>query len=347
MVEIHRDEHLLARFVDAGGSDRPLVVTFANLSAAPGLDRPGFGEGFCRKYGLDAVHVTAAANHWYQRGSMPELLAAVRRFGSGHGSIVAYGTSMGGYQALRAAGPLGASRCVTISPQYSVDPARAPWERRWAAEREGLEFHEGELAPGGEAVLVYDPWERLDRLQADEIRARLPVREVRLPFAGHRVMHFLNEAGLLSSLTLELLGVSPSSAGLRGRIRAGRRASASYFLGVAGTERLPLAWRERALRSALDLSPGEPRLWLRLGGLLIDSGDFAGAREAAGRAAAAGGDEVVAALLMSKAAARSGDWATAVEWLERVVRLDPGRTAARDQLARARAKLAARSAAGS
>ena len=73
MVEIFRDEHLLGRFVEAGGAGGPLVVTFASFAAAPALDAPGFGEAFCRKYGLDAVHVTTSANHWYQKGAMPEM----------------------------------------------------------------------------------------------------------------------------------------------------------------------------------------------------------------------------------------------------------------------------------
>ena len=45
--------------------------------------------------------------------------------------VMTYGSSMGGYAALRFARALRADAILALSPQYSIDPAVVPWEDRW------------------------------------------------------------------------------------------------------------------------------------------------------------------------------------------------------------------------
>src|SRR6266516_1006917 len=51
-----------------------VVITFAPASFPAGLDQPGFGEAFLRKYRIDAVHVVPRSNAWYQYPDLPDAL---------------------------------------------------------------------------------------------------------------------------------------------------------------------------------------------------------------------------------------------------------------------------------
>ena len=60
-------------------------------------------------------------------------LEAVRDAVRGYRRVVAYGSSMGAYAALRFGGWAGADCAVALSPQYSIrDPAVMRFEKRWA-----------------------------------------------------------------------------------------------------------------------------------------------------------------------------------------------------------------------
>ena len=58
---------------------RSAVVTFSSYVNRRDLDRPGFGEAFLLKYGIDAVHLICRGNEWFQYDDIYDALdAAVR-----------------------------------------------------------------------------------------------------------------------------------------------------------------------------------------------------------------------------------------------------------------------------
>ena len=114
---------------------------------------------------------------------------------------------MGAYAAVRFADAVGATAALALSPQYSVDPAKAPFERRWGQDQRRLRFLpalDGPIRTGIRPVIAYDPGST-DRLHADLIARDTPVQRVRLPFAGHPVGSFLQDAGLLNRLVMDTL----------------------------------------------------------------------------------------------------------------------------------------------
>jgi tetratricopeptide (TPR) repeat protein len=182
------------------------VVTFDSYSDDRGLDRPGFGEDFLRSRAVDAIHFVGRENDWYQYAEMPDAAAIVAELVKGYQRVVAYGSSMGGYAAIRFGGMAGATAALAISPQFSVDRRVAPFEKRWKADSDRIDFSlERRLkAPFvGTSYIVYDPRDT-DRRHANLFRRRTRVIDVRLPNVGHPATGAIAEAGLLGDL---LLGV--------------------------------------------------------------------------------------------------------------------------------------------
>ena len=225
------------------------------------LDRLGFGEEYLARHGIAATHLLSRDNDWFQYPELPEALAAMCDAASGAGAVLAYGSSMGAYAAVRFADAVGATAALALSPQYSIDPAKAPFERRWGQDQRRvrpLPELDGPIRLRIQPVVAYDPC-GMDRPHADRIALDTPVRRLRLPFAGHPVGSYLQEAGLLHGLVLGTLDGTLDVAGVERAARAARRSLAIYH-GVLA-ERQP-RWRPRLAvalaRRAVELDPGRP-----------------------------------------------------------------------------------------
>ena len=321
---VFRSAGLHAVFSDAGGEGRPLVVTFDSLNHDLSLERAGFGEDWLRASGFDAVHVLAARNDWYQDADMAGLFAAVRARGAGRPRVVTYGSSMGGYGAVRFAGRLGASTAVAISPQLSVDPARAPFDSRWVQHGRRLRFLWEEPAPEDaglrEAWVFYDPHD-LDRRHMEALGALYPVRPLPVRHGGHPAGGLLAEGGLLASSVVAMIEGRFTPEGWASAVRRARRRSGQYFFTLAQRQperRLPTA--VRLAEAAVALSPSAPYLSLH-GRLLEQAGDAAGGealqRRAVALEPAAARFRVELAALLARAG-REGEAADLVEPLLRL-----------------------------
>ena len=301
---------LRATLVDVGAAERPLVVTFDSLTHDPGLERLGFGQGWLDSEGYDAVHVVSRLNAWYQQPEMAELALRVRELSDRRSRTVTYGSSMGGYAAIRFAGRFGAQAAIAISPQFSVDPRRAPFDDRWAEYARDIDFMWEEPDPRDAelrtAWVLYDPRNN-DRLHVEALGALYPVTPLPLPHAGHPAGGYLMEVGLLAETVLRMVDGTFEGAGFAAKARALRRRSAHY---IAILGRLQPASRPRTaallaetaalmqphqafflmehaywleardrlddaealLRRAMELVPGHPRFPLALASLLVRTG---------------------------------------------------------------------------
>ena len=309
----------------AVGDGRRIVITFEPFHEESGFNRAGFGEAFFADAGLDAIHVLCRDSAWFQHADTAAALAAIRAAAAGAERCVTYGSSMGGYAALRFADAVGAEAVLALSPQYSVNHARAPFEDRWIEPRRRIRFRpdlDGPIRCGARAFVAYDPTIPTDRQHHALIAADIAVTALPLPYAGHPVGPFLAETGLLRPLVLDLMadrfdpGALIADAGARAEGSAiwwserareaadpveaaalARRAAAIAPDNAAILDKLALSLRNTgdhngaiaAHRAALALEPINDFRW-GLSRTLFAAGDFAGARrEAEALAAAAPG----------------------------------------------------------
>ncbi len=274
-MEIVRTHDLLVRLAP-GGDRQHCVVTFDSYTDARSLDRPGFGESFSRERGITAIHVISRDNDWYQHPEMTDALAAIRLAAQPFPAVMSYGSSMGAYAAIRFAEAVGAARVLALSPQYSRDPARVGFERRWSQDAHRIvwrkELDGGAIRGSADIVVAYDPTDG-DRMHVDLIETEVRVRRLPVPYAGHPVGGYLQDCGLLAGIVLDHLHGRLDHEAAAAEARARRAASPSY-LGTL-SERQP-TWRPRLAlalaRLCIARSPGSAPAHARLGGRLLECG---------------------------------------------------------------------------
>lgn len=263
---LFRSSDLLVRKVGAHG-DECCVVTFDSFTDFRTLDRPGFGEAFLDGAGVDAIHVIPRENAWYQHAEMLDAMASVHAATRHYRRVVTYGSSMGGYAALRFAGVAGAHAALALSPQYSIDPTVAPWEERWSeSSRHFTPVWESRLPfPAmDQAYVAYDPL-NIDRKHIALIAAAMKIEPVRLPGGGHPVTGYLSETKMLKHL---ILSVCRNDLDVPAFIRdVGRRQQRSAQFLIAMADRM--AWWRHArrlslVRQAVALQPDSPTSVRRL-----------------------------------------------------------------------------------
>ncbi len=195
------------RVVRTEGTRTDVVfVTFEPHVLDKNPQRQAFAEKFLRDNGFTAYHFFANDNFWFQYPEMEEVLAAVRADIAPGAEVVAYAVSMGGYAAIRFAGRLGVARILAFSPQYSIDPNKVPWDRRWDRlfDRPRQVLWEHLMAPRGVPIyLFYDPHNR-DRRHVRLYAREADVVPVRVPYAGHGSITVLMQTGLLGKAVLDV-----------------------------------------------------------------------------------------------------------------------------------------------
>jgi hypothetical protein len=256
--ELFRSADLVVRQV--GGFSRDvLVVTFDSYTDPRDphtnyrdLDRWGFGEYFLRDRAVDAVHVIGRDNNWYQYPELPEAVAAIATAARPYRRVISYGSSMGGYAAVRYGGAAGAETALAISPQFSIDPMVVPFERRWDAEARQIDFAlERRWTPASVATayILYDP-RTLDRRHVALFAARGRVVRVPMPNSGHSIARFLADYGLLQQAVLDVAHGAFDAAALRRAARAALRRQSPNHVRILGRTLL-----SRLLRPRLDPKP--------------------------------------------------------------------------------------------
>jgi tetratricopeptide (TPR) repeat protein len=255
--ELFRSPDLVVRKVGDHGKSC-CVITFDSFTDFREVDRSGFGEAFLDGAGVDAIHIIPRENTWYQQPEMLEAMACVHDATREYARVVSYGSSMGGYAALRFAGVAGATAALALSPQYSIDPALVPWEERWL--EPGKHFRpvwEGKLPFPAlpEAYVAYDPL-NVDRKHIALLAQHMRFESIRLEQGGHPVTGFLAETGMLKRLILSICRNDFDRDAFGAEVSARRTLSPQYFI----TQADGLAWwrydkRLALIRQAVDLAP--------------------------------------------------------------------------------------------
>lgn len=269
--ELYRSETLRLT-VGLGDADR-WVIAFDNYGHDFSLDREGFGQRYFRDRGISCVTVVGRGNDWYQYPDIEAAMAAVRTVTAGASRVMTYGSSMGGYAAIRLAARVGATGALALSPQFSNDPAVVPFEQRWRQEGRAIDWRSvTPLDCGCVPVIAYDPGDT-DRLHVALIAAETPVTRIALPYAGHPVTTFISSVGLLDRLVAETLDGSLDAASFEAEARR-RRKGDPVYCGELARRQPP--WRHRTAialaRQGLARAPDTHILLHVLAKRLTDSG---------------------------------------------------------------------------
>lgn len=253
---VYRSDSLLARRV-GGYSNRACVITFAPFEDHLHPERQGFGEIFFQQVRIDAIHIVPAGNHWYQYPDLPEMCAKIREITAGYDRVVAYGSSMGAYAAIRYGGWAGADLALAISPQFRVAFGRPPFERRWFRYVLGLRFpHESGADAVPEALIVYDPLTK-DRDHARLFQSITRATLVPIAYSGHPSGVTLMQAGLLAPMLVQLCDGTFDLAQFREATQALCQDTPQYHIERATRTRGARRRYQLALQ-ARDASPGNP-----------------------------------------------------------------------------------------
>ncbi|HEY4585782.1 MAG TPA: tetratricopeptide repeat protein [Brevundimonas sp.] len=273
MSDLFRSDNVVVRSVPASDLSR-WVVTFDNYGIGHGFDRPGFGEDFLRNAGISAIHVMGVREDWYQYPEMAAAMQAVRQATAGAERVMTYGSSMGGYAALRFADAAGANAVLAISPQYSIDPKKMPFETRWHQESQRIEWRpeiDGRIFCGSYPIIVFDPI--VDGCQVERVKEDIDICPIKLPHVSHPATTYLVEIGLLKPLVLHALSGELDAAAFRIEARNRRRVSSFYLSNLAIGQ--PAHRRLLALelaRRAVKTSPSSPLAGLAFARLLSAEG---------------------------------------------------------------------------
>lgn len=274
MSELFRSENLLVR--SEPGEDRSRwVVTFDNYGLGPGFDRNGFAEQFLKAWGVSAIHVLGRGDDWYQYPDLAEALAVVKQAVADAPRVMAYGSSMGGYAAVRFADAVGAKSVLAFSPQYSLDPAKVAHETRWQEDAQRIVWRpeiDGPIRSTIKPVIIYDST-GLDGWHGDRIGEDIEVTAIRLPHTAHPVAVYLDEIGMLRSSAFEVLDGQFDGPATQREARSRRRSSGNYFGELA--QRQPASRPRTALalaRRAVELGPGNGHALSSLAALLSRQG---------------------------------------------------------------------------
>lgn len=253
-----------------------LFVCFDSAARPRVLEDDGFGE----KYLLSQNHAVCAfrciQNDWYKWVTERVIAETARCLQDlGAAQIIGYGSSMGGYGAIKFSKALGMTRAVVFSLQSDL---HHPQDHRWqqVVEKHGPipALSSEEIDPAIHYEIYFDPRHPLDRLQCDELRPILRNDRAFLavPYSGHPTTRPLSEAGLLKT-TIERVVTARDW-------HENRRRSAGYF-GILSNHASSRSRQQLAAtlaEKALALRPEDPAHHFRLGRMLHRLGDAHAAR---------------------------------------------------------------------
>jgi hypothetical protein len=225
-----------------------VVVTFSHWHEQPTLSASGWQQELISNLKIDSIHVVCGDNRWFLYPEMSEATRMLASLCRKYREVVTWGASMGGYQAIKAAKELGARRVIAMCPQYSIDPKKAPFDKRWVVEASRISSFESDvIEEAGDCAyyILFDPFDPTDAQHVAALRGVLSkIEPIHLRFAGHDVGYVLGEAGVFAELSEALLRGQFDSVRFYRAYHERRSRSPTYLLRLAGHHRLPKIRRE-------------------------------------------------------------------------------------------------------
>lgn len=196
-------------------SEEMLVVSFDNiLSLREKEKRLPWADALCAAEGWSSMGVMIKRRDWFRHADLLEAFDALSRDGlfDRYRKVAFYGTSMGGYGALAFSRAVPGATVLALSPQTSLDPARAPFETRYARARDIGDWAHPLYADGAEGLssagrvyVIYDPNLRLDRQHVERIAPASHIRRMHLYGMGHKLAPLMNRMKMLKTVSTTAL----------------------------------------------------------------------------------------------------------------------------------------------
>lgn len=229
---IYASDDIEVKFLHQGGSR--LLMTFAPLDYDETMD-VFWGHRFVRKAGMSAIGFMAKKRSWYPEIHVRPAIEAIAPLLAEFGERIAYGSSMGGYGALKYSSALGATATLAFGPQTSINPAdgitQPGFTRHFVADLHSDMAVKAEDI-GANGFIFYDPREHFDTANAAMIRQAAPSTHlVRIPFAGHECVKIV--AGSEPAQQLIDLCSQGDVLGVSQKVRALRAPSGVRATGIA------------------------------------------------------------------------------------------------------------------
>ncbi|MCQ8279306.1 tetratricopeptide repeat protein [Acetobacteraceae bacterium KSS8] len=256
---IYEDHLHRIEFFPAQVPSNTVIVSFTERGGGT-LDGRGFGGGFLHKKGFDVVAIKSKADRWYHDLPSDALSLTSRFLAACHRDYTVragYGSSMGGYAAIKFSRTLGLDKVLAISPQTDISKE---WDQRWKKEAQDIgtfaAIVESDIRPETTYSVAYDPFDP-DGIHVSILSSIIPpdrLIKVRVPFAGHPVGFLLQSAGVLGDVALSAFRgeVFPDH---RMKTRAARASSAPHLAHMSRMARAARKsrWARILIERSLDL----------------------------------------------------------------------------------------------
>jgi hypothetical protein len=232
---LHRSDTMSIEYhCNEDRQNRQLAFLFSSLGSKI-LNQNINGGDYLIENGFDVVNFNSNRNDWFQ--SVPRhIFGAIHAIdrAKGYEKRVAMGSSMGAYAAVCFSGHLKCDIVLAYVPQHNLTILSDP---RFAGFVEEIEWtypiNEESLGNQCKFCLVYDDRDLYDKMHVQRLKSIIPdesFSEIVLRYAGHAVLFYLLELGLLKHVSLSVLTGEPIRVA---DLRKNRKQSRQYLTIVA------------------------------------------------------------------------------------------------------------------
>lgn len=204
---IFSTSNLCADYIQSPVSNGVLVVTFTERGNRD-LAGLGFGSQFLIKYGFDVVAIKTNVDFWYENLSNDLIDKIISRTGvlsRKYSAKIAYGSSMGGYAAIKFARVLDVDCVLSISPLYDIkDPFDARWKNDVLHLGEALMMGVECISKKASYCFIFDPLTK-DAYHIDKYKEIIPFENIStlsVKYSGHPSGPYLRDIGALPQVVL-------------------------------------------------------------------------------------------------------------------------------------------------
>lgn len=172
--KIFEDDHI--KVFHQPGSSFYRTISFAPLNF-DFRSNDFWGRSLGLKLDLDIVGFVAKGKNWYPSSSIDRAAQMLRERLSSKQVTLTYGTSMGGYAAIKHSRTLGASSAIALSPQFSIDPEDVQlFDTRFTQHfnpmlHKGMRISKEDVACS--PYIFFDPLYKQDQLNVEHITKSL------------------------------------------------------------------------------------------------------------------------------------------------------------------------------
>jgi hypothetical protein len=165
------------------GSSSYALVTFC-----PATDlangKTMWGQRVVDNADITAIGIRAKKSNWFPVSDMMQASSSIKARLTGYDSIVSYGSSMGGYGALKFGKLLGITHGLSFAPQWSIAPEDVgDWDKRFVHNFDATLHTDVSIKPSDlpeKSFVFYDPFMTADKINAERIfssnKATIPIK---------------------------------------------------------------------------------------------------------------------------------------------------------------------------